>query len=43
MAWEITWSKQTPSIISTIAASEGGLVVSSGLNLSFYEHDGSER
>lgn len=43
MSWVISWSKQMPNIISCIAACEGGLVVSNGLNLTMFEHDATQR
>ena len=43
MAWNIAWSWQAPARVATMAAAEGGVVVSSGLNLTFLEDDGSIR
>ena len=43
MTWSISWSWQAPSRISCIAAVEGGVVISSGLELYLLESDGSKR
>ncbi|MEL0331733.1 MAG: hypothetical protein VW982_05920 [Candidatus Poseidoniales archaeon] len=43
MTWNIAWSWQAPSRIATIAAVEGGVLVSSGLQLELLEADGSTR
>ena len=43
MSWNVAWSWQASSRIATMASVEGGLVVSSGLDLVFLEADGSVR
>jgi len=43
MTWNVAWSWESPQRVSTIAEGEGGVVVSSGLNLIFIEADGSIR
>src|SRR6056300_1533695 len=43
MAWNVAWSWQASSRIATLAPVEGGLVVSSGLDLVMLEADGSVR
>ena len=43
MTWNIAWSWQAPSRIATVAAVEGGVLVSSGLQLELLEADGSTR
>ncbi len=41
--WSITWSWQAPNRIAAIAAAEGGIIISSGLDLLMLEVDGSMR
>jgi hypothetical protein len=43
MTWNIAWSWQAPTRIATMASVEGGLVVSSGLDLVLLEADGTLR
>ena len=43
MSWSISWSWQAAARISAIAAVEGGIVVSNGLELVLIESDGSIR
>lgn len=43
MSWSITWSWQAPQRIAALASVEGGMVVSSGLDLFMIEADGSVR
>ena len=43
MSWSITWSWQAPQRIAALAPVEGGMVVSSGLDLFMIEADGSVR
>lgn len=43
MSWSIGWSWQAPERVATLAACEGGAVVSSGLSLTFLEADQSIR
>jgi hypothetical protein len=41
--WTITWSWQAPDRIAALAPAEGGIVVSSGLDLFMMEENGTER
>ena len=43
MSWTITWSWQAPHRIAALAPVEGGMVVSSGLDLYMIESDGAVR
>lgn len=43
MSWAITWSWQADARIATMAPVEGGVLVSSGLELTLLEADGSAR
>ena len=43
MSWSISWSWQASERVSAIAAVEGGVVVSNGLELTLIESDGSIR
>ena len=43
MSWTITWSWQAPRRIAALAPVEGGMVVSSGLDLFMIEADGTVR
>ena len=43
MSWSISWSWQANQRISAIAAVEGGIVVSNGLEMVLIESDGSIR
>ena len=43
MSWSITWSWQAPQRIAALAPVEGGMVVSSGLDLFMIEADGEIR
>lgn len=43
MAWNIAWSWQADGRIATVAAVEGGLLVSSGLQLELLEANGQSR
>lgn len=43
MSWQIAWSWQAETRIACMAAAEGGILVSSGLDLIFLESDGSIR
>ena len=43
MSWSISWSWQAAARISAIAAVEGGIVVSNGLELVLIESDGRIR
>jgi hypothetical protein len=41
--WTITWSWQAPGRIAAMAAAEGGMVISSGLDLFMLEVDSTVR
>ena len=41
--WTITWSWQAPNRIAALAPAEGGMIVSSGLDLFMLEVDGTQR
>ena len=43
MTWNIAWSWQANERVATIAAVEGGVLVSAGLQLELLEADGSRR
>jgi hypothetical protein len=43
MSWNVAWSWQADARLATMAAVEGGMVVSSGLDLILLESDGSVR
>ena len=43
MTWNIAWSWQADGRIATVAAVEGGILVSSGLQLELLEADGGSR
>lgn len=43
MSWTVAWSWQADARLATMAAVEGGMVVSSGLDLILLESDGSVR
>ena len=43
MTWNIAWSWQASERVATIAAVEGGVLVSSGLQLELLEADGGRR
>jgi hypothetical protein len=43
MTWSISWSWQAPSRIACIASVEGGIAVSSGLELFMIESNGDIR